>query len=195
MTLRRCLLATLALVLSFSVASFLYAQAFGVPTSDIFFEGRLSLPDGQLVRYQAREGVLMTVRNEKNGYWFGLASKRSSDKSRQVDVALFSISGRPDEPKLVQVGAGTFSVELQRSRVLPLAGKQVAIYVDDINEGLFKKAAAVDVSGLTPWDLKEMYGPAGGELCEISCGSLEVSANAVAMKCGACEGDGVKLAR
>jgi len=184
---------SLALAFILAVASILYAQVFAVPKSDLMVEGRLLLPGGGAADFQVRDGAMLSVRDEEMGFWYGF-----------VPVIKGAINGRPyflyyvispqegTEPAVRQVGEPVY-FEAGSECKFPALDRSLDLQVRSVKEGVFRRIRVQKTDGLEARELQRMYGPSGGGLCALSCGSSIFSANAVALDCGSCETDGARF--
>src|SRR4051812_21825491 len=86
----------------FVALSVAYAQ-FAVPTSDRVISGILTLPDKSLAQFQVREGSMLIVRDDEQGFWYGLVPH--IENAKVVRFNGYKLISNPEASPTVQ---GTF---------------------------------------------------------------------------------------
>jgi len=174
----------------FAAISVSYAQ-FAIPVSDTIVTGSLMSAGQDLAHFQVREGTMLTIRNDEQGFWYGLVPKVDEAKHVWIKgVKLIPQAGAPRVEEILKrmdIPAGD---EVQ----LPfLAGDQsISVKIEETEKGVFPTIPSIknprDISSINPEHLQKLYGASGGGLCSLTCDSLTITSTAVRMSCGVCRG-------
>lgn len=178
-------------VVGLTACSFLYADAFGVPRSNLVVEGQIRLANGFSAHFYSREGTMLTIRDLEEGQWYGFVPVVSSGPNK-VNFASYVITPTPSGGEsVVEVESGVDIQKDSTNRFSFPDGGAVEIQVLGVRPGKFSKAVLVDPRSRQPRELQKLYGAVGGGLCVLSCGGVTVGANSVQVECGSCQGAGI----
>jgi len=170
----------------FVALSVAYAQ-FAVPTSDRVISGILTLPDKSLAQFQVREGSMLIVRDDEQGFWYGLVPH--IENAKVVRFNGYKLISNPEASPTVQGTFRRLEVAIREQKALPPEAPPLAIKVLAFETAYFPTIPAMkDPSKLDPQSLQELYGASGNGFCSVTCGSTTVTSTSVRMRCGVCEG-------
>ena len=173
-------LAYLLVVMGLIATAIGSSQVISLPGSGKLIDAELRLPQGAAPRVHAREGAMITVRDEKNGHQFGLIPI-INNRSGKATISSFDI---------IELKGG------QEIRETSIQAIESGVY-KKINQGKGSvdiKLNNVETDSSLKQDqslgLRKVYGASGGGLCCVSCDSITVCANRVDMDCGSCNASG-----
>jgi hypothetical protein len=178
-----------ALVVGMVASSLLYADAIGVPRSNLVIEGKVFLASGVSAHFHAREGTMLTVRDVEAGQWYGFIPIINPD-TKVPNFSANVLTPVPGGDRVEEVNSG---VDIQRNSSYRFFqnGSAVDVQVLGVKPGRFSKVVLVDPRGQKPLELQRRYGAVSGGRCVLTCGGITVGANAVEMDCGSCQGEGI----
>lgn len=158
-----------------------HTEVFSVPVSKKIIEVEMVLPNGELARVSVREGAMITVRDEAgNGY--GFVPMLSS--SRVAGISLLEIKRQDtqdhvtqlDDPGSIRLGGKSLALE---TAIGTFDLKLVGVALREPAKPKRSAAAAKD---------KACCDGIVVESCCVTCGTLTVCGDSVALRCGECGG-------
>jgi len=165
-------------------SSSLCAQ-FGVPISNRVFllEIKEDASKSHVSFVNIREGAMVTIRSDTQGYWFGIIPVL---KEKSVQWIPFSLKARE--------GGAADLVQTEMRSVMDIASpatlgvKNIKFYVSiiKVEERRFPNQQLTDPRGKDPRYLQKIYGASGGGICCVSCSDMTVCGTDVKMACGEC---------
>lgn len=179
-----------AVFIAFTAISVSYAQ-FAIPTSNRILTGRLMSAGQSLASFQIREGTMLTVRDDEQGFWYGLVPR--VDEAKHIIVKGVKLLPQEDSVRVVEVVKrldAPLGDEIQLP--FPTGSYDFSIKIEKLERGFFPTIPPIDnprdIAAIKPEVLQKMYGASGGGLCSLTCDSLTVTSTAVRMSCGVCRG-------
>jgi hypothetical protein len=169
-------------------APLLRGEVFSVPISDEVIAGDLwvaGMPGSPLAHFEAREGSMVSVRNEDSGTIFGIIPVL--DEGGQVTFSAFEING--DDAVEILPGKKKEVVPLgEHLAPVLIEGTPLLVSVRAVERRNFLvKARTNPLKASRPGQLQKLFGASGGGLCSVSCGPIGVAATGVVMDCARCD--------
>lgn len=179
---------------AFFLATSVQAQAFSVPRSDQVLVLELTTPEGERAKVEVRDGSLLTVRyDDDSSYLYGF-SMAADAKLTSATISPLDIRDLWDGGQEVRQLAKTIGdVPVGSSFEIPTPRGTFEFKLLSIVEGLFPNTRPLRepvASGLSPTQLKKVYGKSAGGTCCVSCGPLTICATRVTLDCGSCDSGG-----
>jgi hypothetical protein len=171
------------------VVSIAYAQ-FSVPTSNSVLSGVLLSSNEVLVHFKIREGAMLTLRDEEQGFWYGLIPQ-IDPKTKGVRFRGVELTPRLGEYPDVREVLRYLDTPIGKQVPVPspMGDYSISIQIEGVEEGDFPTIPPLkNPHGMNPQSLQKIYGASGGGLCSLTCGSMTVTSTSVRMPCGVCEG-------
>ena len=183
----------LALSASIVAAPSSYSQeVFAVPVSDQIIRGEVVLPGGKTIRFGAREGTMVTIRDREKGYFIGFVPKIEDDSSNEVKFRFFTIKEWIEDGKIAQ---GAYQI-LEATKVAKpgsqITTNELTLKFSEIVPGEFPGIKLLDPRTAKPLVLEQLYGVTSAGLCCLGCGGVTVCGSEVAGECGSCSGGGYR---
>lgn len=188
---------SLALLASLVAAPKSYSEeVFAVPVSDQIIRGEIVLPGGKTIKFGAREGTMVTIRDRDNGYFIGLVPKVEDDSRGEVKFRFFTIKEWVEKDKIFQ---GAY--QILEATTVGEPGSRLSIATEhgefklnfgEIVPGEFPGIKLLDPRTAKPLELERIYGVTGGGLCCLGCGGVTVCGSEVSGECGSCSGGGYR---
>lgn len=182
---RRCGMSTLLTVFALISGAAHATEPFAVPSTDKLLEFDISLPDGHVAKVWAREGSMITVQGSLGGVALhhGFVPVRDKQSVRILPLNL------GDDLKSAEQCGEPFSVDGAKGDVCGL--ENLAITFKGSTTVRFQRKALPDpLADLTPTELDQLYGKAGGGTCCVTCDGYTVCGSRVKLSCGSCDGGG-----
>jgi hypothetical protein len=175
-------LCAVGVCLSLTCAAPVGSEVFSVPTSDTVILGSLVLDNGVVAKFRAREGTMVTVR-ENGGLFWGIIPQVVESADRKINIIPFKITDLEiiGQSKVIKAGD---------SGQIRSGSASVIVKFEDLTVGKFRYPAPADPDSIAPKQLQGLFGTASGDFCCLSCGGATVCANGVSMSCGSCYAGG-----
>jgi hypothetical protein len=164
-----------------SVAPLFAADAFGVPISNQVVAGTIVLPDGDKAQFWAREGTLITVRNETSNSWYGFVARIKGNQPGFTPYRLELSDGRTTLRQLGKTSIG-------RDNKITTREGPFRLQVSQVSTGDFPDSLDPRTSQASPAELQARYGASGGGSCCVTCKGVTLCSSASITACGSCEG-------
>ena len=166
-------------------------NAFSVPVSDKVLEGQVQLPNGSHADVVVRDGGMVTIRDERNGYMLGLAAKVDDPAKKTVGVRAFDIHADGEGQAAEEIpGTAMDGARIGRPHAVNAAGHEFEFQIQAIKQGIFPPGIASSrAQGAAPDTLQRIFGASGGGTCCLTCSGFTVCASRVSMGCGVCTAD------
>ncbi len=186
---RAAIVCGMGVILGLTLASLVRSDVFAVPTSDDVVIGSLVLKTGEVAKFRAREGTMVTVSG--NGEFFGFVPQVQDKPTKLINVIPFKITDLGDDRQRADEILGESKVfQAGIPKEIKSDSFAIKIQFSDIVTGRFINPAADDPGSMTPKELNVLYGKSSGDFCCLTCGGVTVCANGVSMSCGSCYAGG-----
>ncbi len=176
-------------ILMVLMASSLFAKVHSIPSSTRLVQGKVTLANGELVKFAVLEGAMLTVMDTESGYYYGFTPSITDEADLAVNVTSFNIEKRGRDLHILRQ-AGSIETFSGLKAALPQDSNATIEITGIIESGLsqsefeaLRNSLAVPAKIGSETNLSDQR---DGDECCVTCGSTTACACAVEMSCGSC---------